>query len=82
MVYFRHNDMADLKRILEQTRKDDVDQRKKPYRTFVVIEGLYQNSGDILEFVLSFRSFFFSPPSLSSCYYPTWPLIILHILLR
>ena len=69
MVYFRHNDMADLKRILEQTRKDDVDQRKKPYRTFVVIEGLYQNSGDILEFVLSFRSFFFplhhSPPAIT-----------------
>jgi len=39
--------MSDLRRILEQTRKDDVDQRKKPYRTFVVIEGLYQNFGDI-----------------------------------
>lgn len=47
VVYFRHNDMTDLKRILEQTRKDDVDQKKKPYRTFVVIEGLYQNYGDV-----------------------------------
>jgi len=47
VVYFRHNDMADLRRILEQTRKDDVDQKKKQYRTFVVIEGLYQNYGDV-----------------------------------
>jgi len=47
VVYFRHNDVADLKRILEQTRKDDVDKKKKPYRTFVVIEGLYQNYGDV-----------------------------------
>ena len=53
VVYFRHNDMADLRRILEQTRKDDVDQKKKPYRTFVVIEGLYQNYGGILVTFLS-----------------------------
>lgn len=53
MVYFRHNDVADLRRILEQTRKDDVDQKKKPYRTFVVIEGLYQNYGGILVTFLS-----------------------------
>ncbi|KAJ3055056.1 serine palmitoyltransferase component [Rhizophlyctis rosea] len=46
--YFKHNDMADLERVLEQVRLDDAKSKKKLLnRRFIVVEGLYLNHGDI-----------------------------------
>jgi serine palmitoyltransferase len=45
--YFKHNDVKDLRRVLEDIKKDDAAKKKKVYRKFVIIEGLYHNYGDI-----------------------------------
>jgi len=47
VFYFSHNDVNDLRRVLEEIKKDDAAKKKKVYRKFVVIEGLYNNYGDI-----------------------------------
>ncbi|KAL6070557.1 Serine palmitoyltransferase 1 [Balamuthia mandrillaris] len=49
VVYFRHNDMSDLRRILQSIQQEDARMRRNPklYRKFVVVEGLYANHGDI-----------------------------------
>jgi len=47
VMYFPHNDITALKKILAKTKEDDVNQKKKVYRKFVVIEGLYVNYGDL-----------------------------------
>ncbi len=39
--------MKDLRRVLDSIKTDDIKQKRKPYRKFVVIEGLYQNYGDV-----------------------------------
>lgn len=47
--YFRHNDMKDLRRILEKVRAQDVALKRKPtdQRRFLVVEGLYKNWGTL-----------------------------------
>ncbi|KAL3799676.1 hypothetical protein ACHAWO_002860 [Cyclotella atomus] len=45
--YFRHNDVNDLRRVLEKVRHQDVALKRKPtdQRRFLVVEGLYKNWG-------------------------------------
>jgi 7-keto-8-aminopelargonate synthetase-like enzyme len=45
--YFKHNDVKDLRKVLEEIKQDDAAKKKKVYRKFVIIEGLYHNYGDI-----------------------------------
>eukprot|EP01102_Stenamoeba_stenopodia_P008819 TRINITY_DN257_c0_g1_i1.p1 TRINITY_DN257_c0_g1~~TRINITY_DN257_c0_g1_i1.p1 ORF type:complete len:492 (+),score=138.96 TRINITY_DN257_c0_g1_i1:164-1639(+) len=45
--FFEHNNVASLEKILEEIRKEDIRTRRKLNRRFVVIEGVYQYSGDI-----------------------------------
>ncbi|KAI9291537.1 PLP-dependent transferase [Neoconidiobolus thromboides FSU 785] len=46
--YFKHNDMEDLKRIMEEVRLED---KKKPgrlvSRRFLITEGIFYNTGDL-----------------------------------
>lgn len=44
---FKHNDVADLERILKQVAEDDRRQNRPLYRRFVVVEGVYANSGEV-----------------------------------
>lgn len=45
--YFKHNDMQDLERVLKEIKYEDKKFRRPLSRRFIVIEGLYQNFGDI-----------------------------------
>jgi serine palmitoyltransferase len=47
--YFRHNDMKDLRRILEKVRQQDLSLKRKAtdQRRFLVVEGIYRNWGTI-----------------------------------
>ena len=47
--YFRHNDVKDLKRVLEKVRLQDVQYKRKStdQRRFLIVEGLYRNWGTI-----------------------------------
>jgi serine palmitoyltransferase len=47
--YFKHNDMADLEAILQSIADDDVRLKRDvtQQRRFIVVEGLYRNTGDI-----------------------------------
>ncbi|KXN68820.1 serine palmitoyl CoA transferase subunit LcbA [Conidiobolus coronatus NRRL 28638] len=45
--YFKHNDMKDLERILKEVETEDLKTKRLPPRRFIIVEGLYQNSGDI-----------------------------------
>eukprot|EP00696_Hemimastix_kukwesjijk_P007872 gnl/Hemi2/19976_TR6628_c0_g1_i1.p2 gnl/Hemi2/19976_TR6628_c0_g1~~gnl/Hemi2/19976_TR6628_c0_g1_i1.p2 ORF type:complete len:524 (+),score=157.67 gnl/Hemi2/19976_TR6628_c0_g1_i1:154-1725(+) len=53
--FFKHNDMKDLRRVLEAIRKADLakppgqilPRKKKLNRRFIVSEGLFMNTGDI-----------------------------------
>lgn len=47
--YFRHNDMKDLRRILEKVQQQDVSLKRKAtdQRRFLVVEGIYRNWGTI-----------------------------------
>lgn len=48
VIYFRHNDTKHLEAILDDIREKDLLQPfTKPPRRFIVVEGLYQNRGDI-----------------------------------
>lgn len=47
VLYFRHNDMADLERLLRQQEEADRRHRKPLNRRFIVVEGIYANSGDL-----------------------------------
>lgn len=67
MKYFKHNDLEDLERLLkEQEELDKKNPKKaKATRRFLVVEGLYLNSGDIcnlprmveLKYIYKFRIF-------------------------
>lgn len=47
--YFKHNDMADLERVLNGIKAEDKKAGRQPLnRRFIVTEGLYQNFGDIV----------------------------------
>ncbi|KAJ3183354.1 serine palmitoyltransferase component [Gaertneriomyces sp. JEL0708] len=45
--YFKHNDMEDLERVLEQINKEQIKKKKPLTRRFIVVEGIYANHGDI-----------------------------------
>ncbi|CAO3573947.1 unnamed protein product [Mortierella alpina] len=46
--WFKHNDMADLERVLESIQKETKSSKKRPLtRRFIVTEGLFQNYGDM-----------------------------------
>ncbi|KAI8146690.1 pyridoxal phosphate-dependent transferase [Fennellomyces sp. T-0311] len=45
--YFKHNDMQDLERVLDDIRVDDMVHKRKLTRRFIVTEGLFANFGDI-----------------------------------
>lgn len=47
--FFKHNDMNDLKLILESIAEDDIKLKRDAtqQRRFIVVEGLYRNTGDI-----------------------------------
>jgi serine palmitoyltransferase len=48
VLYFKHNDMEDLERVLQDVRERDLARPpKKLNRRFIIIEGLYQNHGDV-----------------------------------
>ena len=49
-VYFKHNDMADLARKLDAVAARDKERGTSPatQRRFVVVEGIYRNTGDIV----------------------------------
>ena len=48
--WFKHNDMEDLQRVLEQVRASDKKFGRKTnvQRRFIVVEGLYKNTGSIV----------------------------------
>ncbi|XP_047338239.1 long chain base biosynthesis protein 1 isoform X2 [Impatiens glandulifera] len=45
VIYFKHNDMGSLQRILEKVTSEN--KRAKKLRRYIVVEALYQNSGEI-----------------------------------
>lgn len=47
--YFKHNDVEDLERLFKESAEEDVKNPKKAKATrkFLVVEGLYANTGDI-----------------------------------
>lgn len=47
--YFKHNDMADLERVLREVAADDAKLRRKLNRRFIVVEGVYFNHGDLVD---------------------------------
>ncbi|KAJ1758505.1 serine palmitoyltransferase component [Coemansia sp. RSA 2523] len=53
VYWYKHNDMADLERILKDVNKQLVGRRGKNAlpRKFIVTEGLFQNTGDITPLV-------------------------------
>lgn len=61
--YFRHNDMEDLRNVLEAIRREDIKLRRDTtqQRRFIVIEGIYRNTGNIapLDEIMKLREEFF-----------------------
>jgi len=49
VVYFKHNDMNDLRRVLQEIHATDIKLGRKAseQRRFIVVEGLYKNYGHI-----------------------------------
>ncbi|ORX49796.1 PLP-dependent transferase [Hesseltinella vesiculosa] len=45
--WFKHNDMNDLERVLNEVHKDTLRNKKRLTRRFIVTEGLFANQGDI-----------------------------------
>lgn len=45
--WFKHNDMNDLERVLDDIRVEDMVHKRKLTRRFIVTEGLFANEGDI-----------------------------------
>jgi serine palmitoyltransferase len=48
VFYFKHNDMGDLRRILDSVRAEDQRTQRPLTRRFIVVEGLYRNTGQIV----------------------------------
>ncbi|KAI5064892.1 hypothetical protein GOP47_0019587 [Adiantum capillus-veneris] len=44
---FKHNDMSSLESLLEAVHKEDQQKRKALVRRFIVVEAIYQNSGQM-----------------------------------
>lgn len=47
VLTFRHNDVADLERVLQSVAQEDRRNRRPLNRRFVVVEGVYANTGDV-----------------------------------
>jgi serine palmitoyltransferase len=47
ILFFKHNDVADLERILKQIAHEDRKQNRPLNRRFVVVEGVYANTGEV-----------------------------------
>jgi serine palmitoyltransferase len=49
LVYFKHNDMDDLKNQLDKIRSDDKKKNRDStqQRRFIIVEGIYRNTGQI-----------------------------------
>ncbi|GMH35333.1 hypothetical protein BSKO_03201 [Bryopsis sp. KO-2023] len=47
VLMFKHNDMDDLKRVLEMVDAEDKVQKKPLNRRFIVVEGIYHYLGDL-----------------------------------
>jgi len=49
VIWFKHNDMEDLKRVLKQVEQKDkkLGRASNDQRRFIVVEGLYKNSGTV-----------------------------------
>ncbi|CAK9050055.1 Serine palmitoyltransferase 1 (Long chain base biosynthesis protein 1) (LCB 1) (Serine-palmitoyl-CoA transferase 1) (SPT 1) (SPT1) [Durusdinium trenchii] len=47
VLFFKHNDMEDLARLLEKVADEDKRLKRSPQRRFIITEGLYRNFGDI-----------------------------------
>jgi len=47
VMWFDHNDMDDLERVLKEVQNQDRITKKKITRRFIIIEGLYFNHGDL-----------------------------------
>lgn len=45
--WFKHNSMKDLRRILEEVRAEDQKKKKTLTRRWIIVEGLYQDSGNV-----------------------------------
>jgi serine palmitoyltransferase len=45
VYYFKHNDMEDLERVLEEVKMQF--SKKALTRRFIIVEGIYMNHGDI-----------------------------------
>ncbi|GFH31907.1 aminotran_1_2 domain-containing protein [Haematococcus lacustris] len=45
--YFKHNDMADLERILQAIEVQERKDRKPLTRRMIVVEGIYSNTGEL-----------------------------------
>lgn len=48
VIYFKHNDMEDLERVLQEVREQDrANPNRKLNRRFIIVEGVYRNVGDL-----------------------------------
>lgn len=47
LYYYKHNDIDDLKRVLEEVEKHDKQFRKPLTRRFIISEGVFQKGGDL-----------------------------------
>jgi serine palmitoyltransferase len=47
VIWYEHNDMKDLERILKQVDQEDKKTKRKIPRRFIVTEGLFFNHGDV-----------------------------------
>jgi len=47
--WFEHNNLADLERVLEEIRVEHLRSRKPLTRRFIIVEGLSENYGDIID---------------------------------
>lgn len=48
VLWFNHNDMGDLERILRQVKQEDHRTKRKINRRWIIIEGVYYNYGDMV----------------------------------
>ena len=62
VIYFKHNGMEDLERLLLQNSANDKRAGRKigDQRRFIIVEGLYRNFGDIvpLDRIIEFKQRF------------------------
>lgn len=47
-MWFEHNDMEDLERVLQKVQNDDRRTKRPINRRFIIVEGLYHNYGDFV----------------------------------